>query len=71
MKSRFALCRLILFSINMQFYYCSHSCILVFLQKADKIDLENCVNRQRFETDITRIDDALKELIDQVKSSVS
>jgi len=37
--------------------------------KADKTDLENYVNRQRFETDITRIDDALKELIDQVKSS--
>ena len=42
-----------------------------FLQKVDKTDLENFVSRQRFDTNIGRIDDALKELIDQVKTSVS
>ena len=41
------------------------------MQKADKSELENFVSRERFDTDVDRIDGALKELIDQVKTSVS
>ena len=35
------------------------------------MELENFVSRHRFDENIGRIDDALKELIDKFKSSVS
>eukprot|EP00794_Sanderia_malayensis_P009164 gene9164-10137_t len=37
--------------------------------KADKTDLEGYVSRQRFDTNITRIDDLLKELVDKFRTN--
>eukprot|EP00112_Aurelia_sp_Birch-Aquarium-sp1_P011145 Seg235.5 transcript_id=Seg235.5/GoldUCD/mRNA.D3Y31 product="Glutamine-rich protein 2" protein_id=Seg235.5/GoldUCD/D3Y31 len=37
--------------------------------KANKTDLDNYVNRQRFDANVGRIDDTLKELIDKVQSN--